>query len=283
MSKSKCNHAICKKLHEKLNYNGAGVIIGTIKDGKVNVLLGFEKIQYNKKDYDLWIANQTNKNKKYNSIKNGAFVFFSGSYEESKSRYDPECYIETSQRELAEEAKLTFKLDTFTQIINNGTPQLNDKSGGAVFLAPIEYKTTENLNNLVKTAFNDTNLPSDLKEMEYLQYFCIEGTNDIETNKNQMYPWAYNIINDNKQTIIDIVKNKLKQDDATNADPEGKTTTLEGTILYVDPNSNNPNMKVSTIKLNEKFEEWIVKEGKWTRFKKGGSKSKSTKKAMRSK
>ena len=63
------------------------------------------------------------------------------------------------------------------------------------------------------------------------------------------------------------------------------TTTTEGTILYVDPNSSNLNMMVSTIKLNGEFEKWIVENGKWTKSIKGGNKrkSKSTKKARRSK
>jgi hypothetical protein len=288
-----CQHNICKELRGLKKYRGAGVIIGTIKEGKVNVLLGFEKNQYNKEKYDLWKSNNKG-NQKYDGDKDGAFTFFSGSYD-SVSKYKPECYIETARRELEEEAKLNFNLDAFTQIINNGTPQLNDNSGGAVFLAPIEYDKTENLDNLVKNAFEDSNQPSHLKEMEYLQYFCIEDTDEIEKNKNTMYPWAYNIISNNKQKIIDNVKNKLKPSDtnpiannvkqaATDQKQSLDNAVEEGKILYLNTSADDNHM-VSTIKLNANFEEYTKKDGKWTRSdpKGGKRKSKPTKKVRRSK
>jgi hypothetical protein len=300
-----CNHMICKELHKKKHvfgknkYNGAGVIIGTIKEGKVNVLLGFENSKPNKKEYELWKSNTVNKTKnKYNGKPSGAFTFFSGSYEE-KSLYNPECYIETARRELEEEAKLIFNLDTFTQKINDGTPQLNGTSGGAVFLAPIPYDDTENLNVFVENAFADTTLPTHQREMSRLEYFCIEDKDEIEENKNTMYTWAYNIISENKQKIIDTVKQKLNsttapveqvtKPDTTNANSVTKqdtTTTTEGTILYVDTKSSNPNMMVSMIKLNDNFKKYTKKNGTWIEdTSKGGNKRKSkpTKKARRSK
>jgi 8-oxo-dGTP pyrophosphatase MutT (NUDIX family) len=280
MSKqTKCNHKICNDLHDKKKkYSGAGVIIGTIKDEKVHVLLGYDKEKQN-------------------------FTFFSGKYEEKESLYKPECYIETARRELEEEAKLKFELDPFIEKINNGTPQLNKDNGGAVFLAPIEYAETEKLDKLVKNAYNDKSIQSHLKEMQYLQYFCIEDTDEIEKNKDAMYTWAYNIISNNKKLIIDTVKTKLnsttapveqdtkpdttkKQMVTTNAKPNtGQTSTTEETILYVDTKSSNPNMMVSTIQLNPYFKKYTKKNGTWTEDAKGGNKrkSKSTKKARRSK
>jgi len=304
-----CNHNICKELHNekivKEKYKGAGVIIGTIKEEKVNVLLGFEKNQYNKQKYDLWSNNTVTKGKKYDGDKDGAFTFFSGSYD--MSIYNPECYIETARRELEEEAKLNFGLDEFTKIINNGTPQLNDKSGGAVFLAPIEYAETEKLDGLVSDAFKDSNLKPHLKEMESLKYFCIEDTDEIDENKDTMYPWAYNIISENKQKIIDTVKSKLKpsgtppnpiannvkQADNTTPPlqqpvkpPDSNANPLsvkdEGKILYLNTSADD-NHKVSTIKLNADYTKCTLINGTWTNAKGGKRKSKPTKKVRRSK
>lgn len=62
----------------------------------------------------------------------------------------------------------------------------------------------------------------------------------------------------------------------------------EETILYVDLTSTNDNMKVSMIKLNERFKKYTKKNGTWIEEEdtsKGGNKRKSkpTKKARRSK
>lgn len=80
-----------------------------------------------------------------------------------------------------------------------------------------------------------------------------------------------------------------KQTVTTNANPDiaqVKTTTTEGTILYVDLTSTNNNMKVSMIKLNDNFKKYTKKNGIWIEdTSKGGNKRKSkpTKKARRSK
>jgi hypothetical protein len=192
----------------------------------------------------------------------------------------------------------------FTQIINNGTPQLNDKSGGAVFLAPIEYAETEKLDGLVSDAFKDSNLKPHLKEMEYLKYFCIEDTDEIDENKDTMYPWAYNIISGNKQTIIDTVKSKLKPSNApstpiANNVKQVDNTTTQQPVKQPDNNANPLSVKdegkilylnekegihmVSTIKLNAGYTKWTLINGTWNDTKGGKRKSKPTKKIRRSK